>query len=211
MRNAVLTLSLLCSVSLAKAQEPEHNPAVPYGTSIRPVGIAHHEEMIGQLVPDVTFVGRDGKEVALSSYRGKPVLIDLWGTWCGPCVAALPSLNRIYAEIKDKGIEMISFDEVGDGVDEDRDAARATRYLARHHYDWKNFHDDDRKVATALQGDGLPLALVIDANGKIVYFDFGGNEAALRKAIAALGPEFASVAPSKERRPDTSGDFANKN
>jgi thiol-disulfide isomerase/thioredoxin len=156
------------------------------------------------------FVGKDGKEVALSSYRGKPLLIDLWATWCGPCLAALPSLNRIYAEIKDKGMEFISFDEVGDPVDEDKDAARATNYMAQHHYKWKNLHDDARRVATALQCDGMPLVLVIDANGKIVYFDFGGQEADLRKAIAGLGPQFGSVAPSGEGKPDTSHDPQNQ-
>jgi thiol-disulfide isomerase/thioredoxin len=210
-RKAVFTLSLICLISLANAQERELDPADPYSASIPRVGIAHHEEMIGRFVPDVTFVATDGNEVALSSYRGRPLLIDLWATWCEPCLAVLPSLNRIYAEVKDKGMEVISFDEVRDVVDEDRDAARATKYLARHHYDWKNFHDDDRTVATALQCDGVPLALVIDGNGKIVYFDFGGNEADLRKAIAGLGPEFASVAPSDEAKADTSRDSPKKN
>jgi hypothetical protein len=121
----------------------------------------------------------------------------------------LPSLNRIRAEVKDKRIEFISFDEVGDVADEDTDAARAAKYMVRHHYDWKNYHDVDRKVATALQADGLPLALVIDANGKIVYFDFGGNEADLRRAIAGLGPEFASIAPADQVKRDTSQDSPN--
>ena len=208
-RGAVLTLTLVCLIPLAKSQEPASAPANPCGASTRRVGIAHHVEMIGQLVPDVTFVGTEGKEVALSSYRGKPLLIDLWGTWCGPCLAVLPSLNRIHAEVKDKGMEFISFDEVGDVADEDTDAARAVKYMVRHHYDWKNYHEGDRKVATALQSDGLPLALVIDANGKIVYFDFGGNEADLRKAIAGLGPEFASIAPADQVKPDTSQDSPN--
>lgn len=208
-RNTVLTLSLLCLVSLAKAQEPAHDPTNPYSTSTPRVGVIHHKEMLGQLVSELTFVGADGKEVALSSYRGRPLLIDLWATWCGPCLAILPSLNRIRAEVKDKRIEFISFDEVGDVADEDTDAARAAKYMVRHHYDWKNYHDVDRKVATALQADGLPLALVIDANGKIVYFDFGGNEADLRRAIAGLGPEFASIAPADQVKRDTSQDSPN--
>jgi hypothetical protein len=116
-------------------------------------------------------------------------------------LVALPSLNRIFAEVREKGLAVISFDQ-------DRDAARATAYLARHHYNWPNFHDGDRSVEKALQGDSIPLTILFDANGKIVYFDFGGDEASLRTAIAGLGPEFASVAtssvtagPSHQNRP----------
>jgi hypothetical protein len=56
-RNTVLTLSLLCLVSLAKAQEPAHDPTNPYSTSTPRVGVIHHKEMLGQFVPEVTFVG----------------------------------------------------------------------------------------------------------------------------------------------------------
>lgn len=206
MRSAILILSLFCLISRSSAQQPEHDPYRPPSRIV----IEHHDEMVGQLLPDVTFIAANGKEVALSSYRGRPLLIDLWATWCGPCLAALPSFSRIYAEIKDKRIEIISFDQVGDPVDEDKDAARAARYLAAHHYDWKNMHDGDRKVATALQCDGLPLALLIDANGKIVYFDFGGKEADLRKAIAGLGPQFASVAPPDQSKPDAPRDSSDQ-
>jgi len=208
-RCLVLILSLCYLIPVAQAQEPDPVPADPYGAPVH--GVAHHEEMIGQTVPDVSLAGANGEEVALSSWRGKPVLIDLWATWCSPCLAALPKLNGLYAEIKDKGMEFVSLDEPGDAADEDKDAARAIAYLAQHHYNWKNFHDSESKVASALGCDGLPLVVLIDANGKIVYFDFGGHEADLRKAIAGLGPEFASVAPAEERKPDPSRDSPDQN
>jgi uncharacterized ParB-like nuclease family protein len=52
-------------------------------------------------------------------------------------------------------------------------------------------------VYKALKGDGIPLMVLIDSQGKIVYYDFGGDERALRKAIASLGPEFTSIASSR--------------
>ena len=64
----------------------------------------------------------------------------------------------------------------------------ATEYLARHHYAWTNFHDTGNKVNAAFRGNGIPLTVLIDAEGKIVYYDFGGDEISLRKAIAALEP-----------------------
>jgi hypothetical protein len=74
---------------------------------------------------------------------------------------------------------------------------QSTRQDIWHRYQWKNFHDGDRAIESALQGDGIPLIVLVDASGKIAYFDFGGKETDLRKAIAALGPEFSP--PSKNR------------
>jgi thiol-disulfide isomerase/thioredoxin len=146
-------------------------------------------EMVGQTAPDVTLSGTDGKKVALSSYRGKPVLIDFWATWCGPCLLAMPSISRIYADAKDHGLAVVS-------VDENSGADDGPVYLQRHHYAWTNFHDEGKAVQKAFKGEGIPLTVLVDAQGKIVYYDFGGDESGLRKAIAALGPEFASLAPA---------------
>ena len=82
--------------------------------------------------------------------------------------------------------------------------------MALHHFDWRNFHDGERNVEKALQGDGLPLIVLLDANGNFVYFDFGGeDETALRRAIAGLGTEFASVATSDPDKADTKPDSQN--
>ncbi|MDI1319426.1 MAG: TlpA disulfide reductase family protein [bacterium] len=56
---------------------------------------------------DLTFTAVDGREVDLQRLRGKVVLIDFWATWCGPCVAELPDLKRVYAAYHEKGFEII--------------------------------------------------------------------------------------------------------
>jgi thiol-disulfide isomerase/thioredoxin/outer membrane lipoprotein-sorting protein len=161
------------------SQEPD------YGT---PLPSPHPKaEMVGQVAPELAFAGADGKKITLTSYRGKPLLIDLWATWCGSCLISMPSLNRIYRETKDKGLVVVSFDQNPHADD-------AVLYLDRHGYKWTNFHDDGQTVQKAFKGDGIPLMVLLDAQGKIVYYDFGGDEVGLRKAIAGLGPEFASIA-----------------
>ena len=150
--------------------------------------------MAGQMAPEVSLTAADGKKVALSSYRGKPLLIDFWATWCGPCLLSMPGLERIYADVKDKGLTVVT-------VDQDDTPESATGYLARHHDAWANFHDAQGAIRKTFKGEGIPLVVLIDAQGKIAYYDFAGDEAALRKAIAALGPEFASVAAAEAGKP----------
>jgi thiol-disulfide isomerase/thioredoxin/outer membrane lipoprotein-sorting protein len=147
-------------------------------------------QMAGEMAPDFTFAGQDGKKIELSSYRGKPVLIDFWATWCGPCLLSMPALNKIYSETRDKGLEVMSFDQSTASDD-------AAIYLKRHHYGWTNYHDEGKAVFNALKGEGIPLVVLIDAHGKIVYYDFGNNEMELRRVIAGLGPKFASIASNR--------------
>jgi peroxiredoxin len=101
--------------------------------------------MVGKTAPEISFTGPDGKKIELSSYRGQPVLIDFWATWCGPCLLSTPGFNRIYNDFRSRGLNVISFDQ--DSVPED-----ATDYLARHHYAWTNYHDSKAKVSLAFEG-----------------------------------------------------------
>jgi hypothetical protein len=94
-------------------------------------------------------------------------------------------------EVKNRGVAVITVDQ---DVPEN-----AVEYLARHNYSWTNYHDFDNTVSRAFKTDGIPLTILVDAQGKIVYYDFGGDESAVRNAIAALGPEFAFVATPASR------------
>lgn len=145
-------------------------------------------QLAGQMAPEISFTGPDGKKVALSSYRGRPVLIDFWATWCGPCLLAMPSLSRIYNDFKGKGLTVIA-------VDEDSVPENATEYIARHHYEWTNYHDTDAKLRRAFKDEGIPFTVLVDAQGKIVYYELGGDEVALRKAVASLDSRLPSTNP----------------
>ena len=143
--------------------------------------------LTGETAPEVQLVAADGRKVPLSSYRGEPVLLDFWATWCAPCRASLPRLAKLQQEAAPKGLVMLS-------VDEDEEAKTANDFLAKNHYTWPNTQDDG-KIGDAFNKGGIPLVVLIDAQGKIVLYQNGdyGNDDALRKALAGLGPQFAGL------------------
>jgi thiol-disulfide isomerase/thioredoxin len=148
----------------------------------------HGRDMNGVATPEIQLVGADGARVPLSSYRGKPVLLDIWATWCQPCIAGMPKLAELAAEALPKGLVLPS-------VDEDREESRATKFLAAHNYTWPNTHDDG-SIEHAFNDPGLPRFVLIDAQGKIVFYGSDEDDYGLRMAVAALGPQYESLAPA---------------
>ena len=153
-------------------------------------------DMTGEAVPSLKFKSTDGNVVLIESFRGKPVLLDLWATWCGPCVEALPQIAQIYAEAKDKGLVLLT-------VDQDEEPNTAAELLSKKGYNWPNFHDDDGATEKLVGLSGIPRTILIDAQGKIVYDASGMDEDQLRTEIAKLGSEYAALAPKPKEAPCT--------
>ncbi len=148
-----------------------------------------HQFLGAQLRP-VKLGIQDGKTISLDSFRGKPVLLDFWATWCPPCRESLPAIEKLYSETADKGLVLLS-------IDDDEDARTATEFLAKQKDPWPNFHLTD-EIANAFPEHGIPFFVLIDASGKVVYSHMALDESGLRAAVARLGPAFASVVTSPE-------------
>ena len=142
------------------------------------------------------FKPANGKVIPIESFRGRPVLVDFWATWCAPCVASLPDLAKIYLESRDKGLVLIS-------VDMDENASTGASLFARKDYTWPDYHDADRTVESFLGRSSIPRLLLIDAQGLVVYDTTGTDMDVLRTHLADLGPEFRDLAPKP--KPAASG------
>jgi thiol-disulfide isomerase/thioredoxin len=145
------------------------------------------EDEVGKMAPEIKLVDHAGREVELSSFRGHPLLIDLWATWCGPCMEELPLLNRIRKATAGTDLKIIA-------IDEDSEQGVAETLLKRREYDWQDFHFNPSVKKGGLPTTGIPLLVVIDANGKIVYYHTGGgDESTMIAAIAKLGKDYEAV------------------
>jgi thiol-disulfide isomerase/thioredoxin/outer membrane lipoprotein-sorting protein len=153
-------------------------------------------EFVGKPAPDIS-LKRQGKEMLLSSYRGKPIFVDFWATWCGPCAEMTRALKKLYAETSGKGLVWVS-------IDSDEGAGTAAAFVKQEQIPWPNYHDDDGALGKAFGREAVPLGVLIDPEGKVTFYSSGYDMAELRAAIAKLGPEFISVAaipPTNEIAP----------
>lgn len=134
---------------------------------------------IGEMAPDLTVTSLDGKSVKLSSLRGKPVMLDFWATWCPPCRASLPHTQKVATLHGDK-IEVLAIS------DEDKPVIQ--KFMADNKYSYPAYQDASNAAATTYKVDGIPTFVIIDANGKLVFYQSGyGGDTPIDEALAKVG------------------------
>lgn len=140
-------------------------------------------------LPSITLgcLGHSGS-VALNRLGGRPVLVNLWASWCGPCRKEMP---RIAAAVATAGG---STGPVVLGVDTNDAPAQASAFLAREHVGWPVVVDPSARLATALRLPGLPVTLGLDAAGRVVFRHIG--ELTESTALAAVRAVLAGGEPS---------------
>jgi thiol-disulfide isomerase/thioredoxin/outer membrane lipoprotein-sorting protein len=146
--------------------------------------------IVGKPAPDVSLTSLDGKTISLKSFQGKPVLLDFWATWCGPCVESMPSVKRLNSEAAKYGLILLS-------IDEDDDAKKAADFLSENKEPWPNFHDDG-EIVRLFPNEGIPHFVLIDSAGRVIFSKSSFDEPAMRAAIAGLGPEFATITKTSD-------------
>lgn len=137
---------------------------------------------IGSTAPDITLPNPEGKNISLSSLRGKYVLIDFWASWCGPCRQENPNVVRMYQKYKDKGFEIF-----GVSLDESRD--KWLKAIAMDKLTWPHVSDLKGWNSSAAQlynVQAIPQTLLLDKEGKIIAKNLRGR--ALEEKLASLLP-----------------------
>ena len=127
------------------------------------------EVEVGATLRDATMRGLNGPARKLSQYRGKPLLINVWASWCGPCKQEMGSLERLAWRDEAKQFTLI-------GISTDDSERAAQNYLLRSNATITHYIDTALEMENMLGADRLPLTVLVDAKGKVLGKYYGARD-----------------------------------
>lgn len=176
---ASATLFTACNKTETTDEKPQENttPQVTVPPS------ANTGTEIGQTAPEIVMNSPEGKSVALSSFRGKTVVIDFWATWCPPCRKSIPYVKETYEKYKNNNVVFL-----GVSLDKAEGLDGWKEYIKENGMDWVQVADGkfwDNAAAVAYGIESIPSIWVLDREGKIVGKNLFHDEleATITKAI----------------------------
>lgn len=141
------------------------------------------EVEIGSYLRDANLHGFSGKTGKFSDYKGKPLIINVWASWCGPCRAEMGSLNRLARRYGGKQFNVI-------GISTDDDGKAAAAYIKQAKISFENFLDSHVALESMLGANTIPLTILVDAQGKILDKVRGAHEWDNPEIVDAIGKTF---------------------
>lgn len=115
----------------------------------------------GPVAPDFLLPDLDGRMISLSANKGKVVIVNIWATWCPPCVAEIPSLDKLYTMFKDEGLELlaVSVDEGGKRT--------VDPFIKKKNISFPVLLDPDGRVSALYRTRGVPESFIVKKDGTI--------------------------------------------
>ena len=115
--------------------------------------------------PDFSLKDLRNKQVSLSDYKGKVVLINFWATWCGPCISEMKKLEKIYKDNHEKGLEILAV-----SIDDARDKSKMRKEARKSKFSFKVLHDINSEVKSIyVPSSQIPYNVLVDRKGNIVW------------------------------------------
>jgi thiol-disulfide isomerase/thioredoxin len=181
-RLPLLSLTLPIVLAVAGCDRQSAGDSQPKETAAPATAVAEDEEALagtldrshaGEPLPDATVLGPNGAKLSLAKLTGGPVLINLWATWCAPCVKEMPTLDRLAAEPGSPRILAISEDLKG--------AAVVNPFLQEHQFlHLQTWLDPEASLSFTMGGAAgsatLPTTVLYNAQGKEVWRMVGGYD-----------------------------------
>ena len=152
-----------------------YSPNVPQAQAL----IKNPRRAREHLIPDFETVTLDGRSISSEDLQNRVVLVDFWGSWCAPCVKALPGLRRLSRKTASDPFVLLSVSS-----DSDEDLLRT--FIEENEMDWTQTWDEDRVLARTFEVKSWPTYFLFDHNGVFVFRDSGWNsrdEAQLNKLV----------------------------
>jgi len=141
------------------------------------------EVEIGGYLREATLRGFSGNTKKFSDYRGKPLIINVWASWCGPCRAEMGSLDRLARRYGGKQLNVI-------GISTDDDGNAAAAFIKHSKISFINFLDSKLFLENMLGANTIPLTVLVDANGRVLKKIRGAREWDSPEIVEAIGETF---------------------
>jgi peroxiredoxin len=117
---------------------------------------------LGRPAPNFAYPGLDGKTLSLSDYRGKVVLVNIWATWCRPCIDEMPSMEKLYNKLKGEDFEILA-------VSIDAQGHKAvTPFMRTYKLTFPALIDSEATIQNLYKATGIPESFIINKNGILV-------------------------------------------
>jgi thiol-disulfide isomerase/thioredoxin len=141
------------------------------------------EVEVGGYLRPATLQGLSGKSRKFSDYRGKPLIINVWASWCGPCREEMGSLDRLSRRYAGK-----KFNVIGISTDDDNNAAAS--YIKQAGVSFETFIDSKVFLENMLGANSIPLTVFVDANGRVLRKVRGSHEWDSPEFLGLIGETF---------------------
>jgi peroxiredoxin len=134
----------------------------------------------GRPAPNFTLPGLDGEMVSLSDHKGHVVLVNIWATWCPPCIDEMPSMEALYQELKDEDFEIlaISIDAMG--------TETVAPFMKKNNLSFPALLDPEGTIKSVYQTTGVPESFIINKQGILVEKIIGPRNWADPSAVRYL-------------------------
>ena len=164
--------------------------AVPSNAPVAQAPATPAPVAIGHPLPDVKLDGLNGPARLLSSYRGRPLIINMWASWCGPCRAEAASLERLaWSEAGSR------YTIIGVSADDYRDAA--LKWLRHSNATVSHYIDHNLTMEHMLGASTIPLTVLVDSNGRVVARYRGVRDWDSPESIRWIENAYATAGRSK--------------